>query len=114
MPAKVKTEDKTPPAEPATPAEAAAAEALPEQQTDTVIVPFRGLEVPVPNPAKNGDSFAVQMAVASGSNARLLYALVGDRGTRLIESTLTDEDVFLDVVSEFFTAYGEVTGAGNS
>lgn len=114
MPARAKTEDQSMREDKATPAAAAVAEALPDEQPDMVIVPFREIEVPVPNPAKNADSFAVQMAVASGSNAKLLYALVGERGTRLIQSTLTDDDAFLDVVQEFFTAYGEVTGMGNS
>lgn len=107
------TRKPTEPAKPS-PAEAAAAEATPEQQDDTITVPFRGAQIPVPNPAKTTESFAVQMALAAGSNAKLLYALVGERGTRMIQATLKPDDAFLDVVEEFFTAYGEVTGQGNS
>lgn len=96
-----------------TAAEAAAVEATPND--DTVVVPFRGVDIPVPNPAKGGQSFAVQMALAAGSDARLLYALVGDRGSRMIQTTIDEsKDTFESVVREFFESYGEVTGQGNS
>jgi hypothetical protein len=113
-PRKAEKNDEKP--EPVTPAEAAAAEAVPdEEKDDTILVPFRGVDIPVPNPAKTRDSFAVQMAVASGNDARLLYVLVGARGSRMIEALIDDsKDDFLSVAREFFTAYGEVTGQGNS
>lgn len=109
MPPRAKKIEESP-----TPAETAAAEATPEQQDDTILVPFRGTDIPVPNPAKAARSFALQMAFASGNDARILYELIGDRGTRMIQSLIGPADDFVAVVREFFEAYGQVTGQGNS
>lgn len=105
-----------------TPAEAAVVEANPDPAPEAptppegmVTVPFRGLALTVPAPSRWGRSYRLRMAAASGDDARLLAALVGDHGTRLIATKIDeDKDDFDDVVAEFFVAYNEVTGSGNS
>lgn len=113
MPAAKKTTD----------AEAAAVEAnadvdtteVPDPPEGMIVVPFRGVDLTVPGPEKWGRSFRLRMAAASGDMARLLAGLIGPVGTAQVAALVNeDEDDFEDVAAEFFRAYNEVTGAGNS
>ena len=60
-------------------------------------------------------SFRARIAMRSGTDADLFIAVVGDRVAtdmwRLIDES---KDTYESVMQEFFTAYGEATGAGNS
>jgi len=83
-----------------------------------VKVPFRGVDLVVPGPARWAKSFAIRMALASGRDDQLMYAILGDGNTSLVSRLINeDTDDFVAIVGEFFQAYNEVTeatGEGNS
>jgi hypothetical protein len=102
-----------------TPAEAAAAEAglIPPDDSvpeGMVKVSFRCTDFIVPGPQKSANSAKIRFSMASGNDGRLLHALLGPQESREFEVLLTDDDDFIEVLTEFFAAYGKATGQGNS
>lgn len=92
-----------------TPAEAAVAEALGENDTK---IHLRGQDFVIKGETRA--SFRYAMAIASGNDAQILFELVSPEDRARLFAVARPGESFVEVATDFFEALAEASGEGNS